>query len=41
MTVGVALILNFENVATPTASSLSARQRTKFLFRKSWNLGAV
>jgi hypothetical protein len=30
MTVGVALILNLEKVATPTGSSLSARQRTKF-----------
>jgi hypothetical protein len=40
MTVGVAMILNFEKVVTPMDSSLSARQRTKFLFRKSWNLGA-
>jgi hypothetical protein len=40
MTVGVALMANFLNRASPVASSLSARKRTKFAFRKSWNLGA-
>jgi hypothetical protein len=36
--VGVAWILNFSKVAAPIVSSLSARNRTKALSRKGWNL---